>query len=88
MARFETVGAELMQMGASGNPEIMLELGLMYATGRNGEFDLVAAHKWFNLAAYRGCDAAKPHREHLATEMSKSQIAKAQRAARRWITQH
>ncbi len=88
MARFEAGGAELAQMSASGNPEILMELGLMYATGRNGEIDQVTAHKWFNLAAYRGCDAAKIHREALALEMSKLQIAKAQRAAREWITHH
>lgn len=88
MARFETGGEELAQMGASGNPDILMELGLMYATGRNGEIDTVAAHKWFNLAAYRGCDAAKAHREELADEMSREQIAQAQRAARQWITQH
>jgi len=88
MARFETGGADLIQMGASGNPEILMELGLMYATGRSGEFDPVAAHKWFNLAAFRGCEAAKSHRENLAAEMSKPQIAEALRDARRWITQH
>ena len=88
MARFETVGADLAQMGASGNPQILMELGLMYATGRNGELDLIAAHKWFNLAVYRGCDAARTHRENLAGEMSKAQIAQAQRSAREWITKH
>jgi TPR repeat protein len=88
MARFETGGAEIAQMGACGSPDILLELGLMYATGRNGEIDPIAAHKWFNLAAYKGCDAAKAHREDLAEEMSKAQIAQAQRDAREWITQH
>ena len=88
MARFEIGGAQLAQMGASGNPDILMELGLMYATGRNGEIDPVAAHKWFNLAFYRGCQAAKLHREELAIEMSPAQIALAQRAAREWITQH
>ncbi|MCF6321245.1 MAG: sel1 repeat family protein [Rhizobiaceae bacterium] len=88
MARFETGGIELAQMGASGNPEILLELGLMYATGRSGEVDPVTAHKWFNLAVFRGSEAAKAHREELAAQMSKSQIAHALRAAREWITQH
>ena len=88
MARFETGGAELTQLGASGNPAVLLELGLMYATGRNGELDFVTAHKWFNLAVHRGCEAAKSHRDNLAVEMSKSQIAQAQRAAREWITKH
>ena len=70
------------------NSNTLLELGLMYATGRNGELDFVAAHKWFNLAVYRGCEAAKSHRDNLAVKMSKSQIAQAQRAAREWIAKH
>ena len=88
MARFDIGGAEIGEMGANGNPEVLMEMGLIYATGRNGEFDLVAAHKWFNLAVFRGCEAAKAHRENLAREMSKGQIALAQRAAREWITKH
>ena len=88
MARFEMGEADIASMGATGNPEILMELGLMYATGRVGEVDPVAAHKWFNLAVYRGCDAAKFHREELASDMSKMQIAQAQRAAREWITKH
>ena len=35
-------------------PDALFELGILYATGRDIEPDLVAAHKWFNLAAMRG----------------------------------
>lgn len=88
MARYDMNSADFADMAATGNAEIMFELGLIYSTGRDGEQDIVAAHKWFNLSAYRGNDAAKEHREELAYVMDKSQIASAQRAAREWITTH
>ncbi len=66
----------------------LFELGLVYAVGRDGAKDLVTAHKWFNIAAARGCPRAKARREEIAHEMSKDQIADAQRAAREWITTH
>ena len=47
--------------------------------------DMVAAHKWFNLAAVRGMEAAKNWRNQVATEMSSGQIAEAQRLAREWL---
>ena len=47
--------------------------------------DMVAAHKWFNLAAVRGVEAAKSWRNQLAAEMSTGQIAEAQRLAREWL---
>lgn len=88
MARFEINEANFADMAATGNAEIMFELGLIYATGRDGDADIVAAHKWFNLSAYRGNELAKERREELAYVMDKSQIAEAQRAAREWITTH
>jgi uncharacterized protein len=69
-------------------PELLFEMGLICATGRNGKQDLVEAHKWFNIAAHRGFDAARIRREEISGEMSREQIAAAQRAARAWLTQH
>lgn len=88
MARFDSMGSEFADMASLGSAEALFELGLMYATGRNGEPDVVTAHKWFNIAAFRGCEAAKARREELAVEMSRDQIAAAQRAAREWLTTH
>ena len=88
MARFEIENANFADMASTGNAEVLYELGLMYATGRDGDEDLVAAHKWLNLAAFRGFDLAKLRREEIAAEMTSNQIAKAQRAAREWLTQH
>lgn len=87
MARFE-MGAEEMAVlapaGAAG--EIYFDLGCMYAAGRNVTPDLVAAHKWFNVAASRGFAAAAARRAELAAEMSALEIATAQREARLWLS--
>jgi hypothetical protein len=59
--------------------------GLQYATGQGVAMDFIAAHKFFNLAALKGFEAAKERRRELATVMSREEIAKAQRAAREWL---
>jgi TPR repeat protein len=69
----------------TGTPDALFELGMLYATGRDVAADLVAAHKWFNLAAARGNAAAMKRRVELAREMSGEQIAEAQRLAREWL---
>ncbi|HSS13990.1 MAG TPA: hypothetical protein VLL04_08850 [Rhizomicrobium sp.] len=68
-----------------GRAEALYNLGLAYSTGQGVGVDLVAAHKWFNLAAMRGVEAAKNWRNQLASEMSTPQIAEAQKLAREWI---
>jgi TPR repeat protein len=65
--------------------QTLFELGLRYSAGRDVEIDMIAAHKWFNLAAARGHDGAKYYRSELASEMTRQQIAKAQRLAREWL---
>ena len=59
-------------------------LGLMYAKGEGVLQDYVQAHKWFNLAAIRGSDEARDNRDFVAEEMTRDQIAQAQRLAREW----
>lgn len=34
--------------------DVLFERGLYWASGRSGFVDLIAAHKWFNLAALKG----------------------------------
>jgi TPR repeat protein len=60
----------------------------MHSTGRDVALDLVTAHKWFNLAALRGNEEAKRYRMEIAREMSKAEIAEAQRRAREWLSCH
>ncbi|MGH6950651.1 MAG: hypothetical protein ACREH4_07250 [Vitreimonas sp.] len=68
----------------AGDSENLYKLGLIYSTGE--ALDLIEAHKWFNLAATRGSEAAKECRRELADQMSKDEVAQAQRAAREWLT--
>ena len=87
MARLDMTGAA--ETGTSNSiDETLFQLGIVNATGRDGEPDLVAAHKWFNLAAMQGNDAAARYRQEIALEMTTAEIAKAQRAAREWIHTH
>jgi uncharacterized protein len=69
----------------SGSPDAFFELGLKYAAGRDVSQDLIAAHKWFNLAALKGNAAAKEYRAEIARELSKAQIAEAQKLARQHL---
>lgn len=73
---------------AGDMPESFFERGLALSTGRDGSTNLIEAHKWFNIAAARGDRMAARHREELATEMSREEIAAALRAAREWISRH
>ena len=89
MARLEMSVLEASDSAAAGGtPDALFELGLMYCAGREVELDLVSAHKWFNVAAMRGNDDAKRYRMEIAHEMSKVQIAEAQRQAREWLARH
>jgi TPR repeat protein len=72
----------------TGAPDALFELGMLYATGRDVDADLVVAHKWFNLAAARGNASAFTYRVELSREMSGDQIAEAQKLAREWLQTH
>ena len=88
MARFEMLEAGVGAMGANAQADILFELGMMYATGRDCDADLVAAHKWFNIAAIKGSARAAELRAELSATMSKPEIAQALREAREWMTMH
>lgn len=85
MARYEVMQADI---GSTAQSDVLFELGMMYATGRDCDVDLVAAHKWFNIAAIKGSDRAAAMRAELAATMSKLDIAKALREAREWMDIH
>jgi TPR repeat protein len=63
----------------------LYRIGLIYSEGMDVAVDLVAAHKWFNLAATRGHREARLCRQEMAEMMSSDDISKAQRAAREWL---
>ena len=91
MARFDfsdhstgTIGATLFTPAA----DVLFQMGLLCALGRDGDVDLVGAHMYFNLADRDGVEDAAFHRQEVAAQMSKQQLAKALRAAREWLSVH
>jgi TPR repeat protein len=86
MARYDVIGVDDAMLGeASASSDVLFQLGLMYSTGSTVPTDFVSAHKWFNLAAMRGNKDAPRLRREIAEQMSESDIAAAQRAARDWL---
>jgi uncharacterized protein len=75
-------------VAATAIPDVLFERGLYWASGRSGVVNLVAAHKWFNLAALKGRVDAIAMRREVAEQMSEADIASAQREARAWMTAH
>jgi uncharacterized protein len=65
-----------------GNPDGQGALGSMYYTGRGVPQDYVLAHMWFNLSAARGGSAER--RDSILHQMTREQIAEAQKLAREW----
>jgi TPR repeat protein len=86
MARYEMSEIEAATLGpAPQSAAAFFELGMMYSTGRSVPVDLVSAHKWFNIAAMKGCADATRLRREVAAEMSDTEIGRAQVAAREWL---
>jgi hypothetical protein len=75
-------------VAATAIPDLLFERGLYWSSGRSGVVNLVAAHKWFNLAALKGRVDAIAMRREVAEMMSEAEIAAAQREARAWMTAH
>jgi hypothetical protein len=73
---------------ATAIPDVLFERGLYWSSGRSGVVNLVAAHKWFNLAALKGRVDAIAMRREVAEMMSEAEIVAAQRGARAWMTAH
>ncbi len=89
MARFEFSTEDVVDGSVQqGGADALFQLGLMYCAGRDVDVDLIEAHKWFNLAAMRGNSEAKSYRLELSREMTKKQIAAAQKSAREWLRCH
>ncbi|MBB3947111.1 hypothetical protein GGQ73_003077 [Rhizobium skierniewicense] len=88
MARFEVRDIEMAVAGGQSRADVFCNLGLIYATGRGCAPDLIAAHKWLNIAAIKGSERAASLRADLARNMNKADLATALRAARDWMTTH
>ncbi len=71
---------------ARGEAAAYFDLGIAFSTGSGGvDVDLIQAHKWFNLAALAGNREGQQCRADVSAEMSREEIAEAQRQARAWL---
>ncbi len=71
---------------ARGDTGACYDLGVFYSTATGGAaYDLIEAHKWFNLAAVAGHEAAQEARGDVAEDMTAREVATAQAAARAWL---
>ncbi|MBC8128829.1 MAG: sel1 repeat family protein [Rhizobiaceae bacterium] len=90
MARLDFSELSTGTIGASFQPsaDVLFQMGILHASGRDGAVDLVSAHMYFNLADRNGAEDAAYHRQEIAAQLSKADLAKALRAAREWLTFH
>jgi hypothetical protein len=88
MLGYESLAHANGRTGSAMSSEVLFQMGLRCCSGRDAALDLVSAHKWFNIAAMRGCAEAKSYRSELSREMSKREIATAQRMAREWLAKN
>ncbi|MDE1468560.1 hypothetical protein [Aurantiacibacter sp. D1-12] len=80
--------ARCLTAAADGDINAYYDLGVAFSTGSHGvECDMVEAHKWFNLAASKGHEAASWCRADISDEMTAREISEAQRRAREWMRQ-
>ena len=63
-------------------------LGNMYARGEGVPTDFVLSYMWLNLSAAQGEQLARGNRDMLVEQMTREQIAEAQRLSREWIETH
>ncbi len=63
----------------------MYQMGLEASVPGADNYDLVTAHKWFNLSAMKGNMQASVYRKELMLEMTAAEVAEAQRVAREWL---
>jgi len=63
----------------------LYRIGLFYSEGVECEKDLIAAHKWFNLAVMKGSEEAKICRQEMSDLLSTEELRSALQAARDWF---
>ena len=77
--------AKLFRLAADqGDADAQLRLGLMYEQGQGVPQNYAMAHMWFNLASAAGEQLGSKNRDIIASKMTASQIAEAQRWAADW----
>lgn len=68
-----------------GNADAQYNLGLAYYNGNGVIQDYVTAYAWWNIAAANGYENGKESKAEVAEEMTKEQIAEAQKLSREMV---
>ena len=63
-------------------------LGFMYRDGYGVPEDHVLAYMWYNLAAAQGHERAQRNKDNIEEQMTREQIAEAQRLSTEWLEAH
>ncbi|MEM9838499.1 MAG: hypothetical protein AAF830_05015 [Pseudomonadota bacterium] len=85
----ETRIEEILNAERIPSADEMYRMGIEASTAVDGgDIDLIAAHKWFNLAALQGNEDAVFYRKQVTLEMDSRQVAAAQRDAREWLRKY
>jgi TPR repeat protein len=71
-----------------GSAVAQSHLGFMYAVGDGVPKDLVYSYMWLDLSAAHGNARARSGQGVIMEQMSREQIAEAQRLSRKWIEEH
>jgi len=81
---YDTALKEFRPLAERGKAVAQWSLGIMYERGRSVPQDYVQAYRWYTLAAAKGLKEAVKGRDLLEKRMTPTQIAEAQRLARKW----
>lgn len=76
------------QAAERGHTAAQCNIGAMYGNGQGVAKDYVEAHKWLNLAAANCDEIARSARDVAERQMSREQIADAERRASEWLKTH
>ncbi len=71
-----------------GNALAQYSLGSMYGNGEGVPEDIVLAYMWSNLAAAQGNEDAQGFKDMTEQQMTREQIAEAQRLSTEWMKAH
>ena len=67
-----------------GHVAAQFMLGVMYAIGEGVPEDDIQAYAWISLASAQGVENAKNSKERLTGEMTRAEIAEAQKLSRKY----
>lgn len=71
-----------------GSTPAQAALGAMYAQGQGVPEDAVSAYAWFSVAAAQGNSNSQGAKEHITRQMTRAQIAEAQKRSREYWTRY